>query len=301
VRAIDLFAGWGGFSLGAEQAGLNVVWAANHWQLAVDAHAKNLPGTAHSCQDLNQANFYDVPDFDVLLASPACQGHSQASQPKRRVFHDQLRSTAWAVVAACDAKLPAAIVIENVVDFRRWRLYDAWCRALNDLGYQLEEHEVLASEHGVPQRRLRLFIVGVRASAPLGLKLERRPEVAARPIIERNVGSWKRVTDAPARVQERIAKGRRNHGERFFSQHVSNHPGVSLDEPLRTITTKDQWILVEGSKYRPLTVQEHARAMGFPDSYIFPTATRKDLIKGLGNAVCPPVARQILSTMKGAT
>ena len=51
TRAVDLFAGWGGFTEGAERVpGVDVLWAANHWPLAVEAHALNHPGTAHSCQ-----------------------------------------------------------------------------------------------------------------------------------------------------------------------------------------------------------------------------------------------------------
>lgn len=47
MRAIDLFAGAGGFSTGAKMAGCAVVWAANHWRAAVDIHASNHPDTAH--------------------------------------------------------------------------------------------------------------------------------------------------------------------------------------------------------------------------------------------------------------
>ncbi|HEB56642.1 MAG TPA: DNA cytosine methyltransferase [Gammaproteobacteria bacterium] len=39
MKAIDLFAGAGGFSTSATQAGTNVIWAANHWRVAVDTHA----------------------------------------------------------------------------------------------------------------------------------------------------------------------------------------------------------------------------------------------------------------------
>jgi DNA (cytosine-5)-methyltransferase 1 len=76
VKAVDLFAGWGGFTLGANQAGLDVVYAANHWQTAVDVHERNHPNAVHACQDLRQADWSALPAYDVLLASPACQGHS---------------------------------------------------------------------------------------------------------------------------------------------------------------------------------------------------------------------------------
>jgi len=56
VIAIDLFAGLGGFTEGAEQAGVKVVWTANHWSDAVEAHKRNHPDAHHVCQDLQQAD-----------------------------------------------------------------------------------------------------------------------------------------------------------------------------------------------------------------------------------------------------
>ena len=99
MKAIDLFAGAGGFSTGATLAGCNVVWAANHWQSAVEIHAANHPGAQHVCQDLHQANWAAVPADDILLASPCCQGHSKArGKASGNPQHDTSRSTAWAVV-----------------------------------------------------------------------------------------------------------------------------------------------------------------------------------------------------------
>ncbi len=308
MRTADLFAGWGGFSLGAEQAGAEVIIAANHWRLAVDAHQSNHPGATHLCQDLNQANFYDWPDFDLLLAGPSCQGYSQAAQPSRKRdgtvkrHHDALRSTAWAVISAADAKEPGAIIVENVPDFLRWRLYRAWNTALEDLGYSLEQHVIRASHLGVPQRRDRLFIVAVRAGSPLGLTVPKTPEPAFGPHIEWDTGNWKPVAGKSIRVRERIAAGRaRGLGDRFLTQHVTGHRGVSLDEPIRTITTKRQWAVVDGERMRPLTVRENARAMGFPDDYRWPSgATNSDQIRGLGNSVCPPVAKWLVEQVRAA-
>ena len=296
VKAVDLFAGWGGFSLGAEQAGVEVQWAANHWPLAVRAHSENHPSATHVCQDLRQADWTKLPSYDLLLASPACQGHSQASQPKRRVYHDALRATAWSVVDCADVTEPSAIIVENVVDFRRWRLYEPWCDALRVLGYKLQELVLTASFHGTPQRRKRLFIVATKRGVEI--KLEREPTEAAfvHCIQWRAQHSWRNVGDANPNVRSRIEAGRSNHGPVFLSQHVSNHPGVGLHEPIRTITTKDQWLFVNGEVYRSLSIRELARGMGFPDSYNWPEgASRKDIIKGLGNAVPPPLARKLIT------
>src|SRR6476620_5509626 len=118
LTCVDLFAGMGGTTLGATSAGLRVLVSANHNAVAVATHRLNHPDVDHVTQDLQQANFYDWPDFDVLLASPACQGHSRA-RGKDRPHHDGTRSTAWAVVAAAEAKRPSYLAVENVPDFLR--------------------------------------------------------------------------------------------------------------------------------------------------------------------------------------
>lgn len=124
MKAIDLFSGAGGFTTGATMAGCNVVWAANHWPDAVATHASNHPTTLHSCQDLQQADWTQVPTHDLLLASPACQGHSRA-RAKDRAHHDAQRSTAWAVVSAAECHRPTVVLVENVPEFSAWALYPA--------------------------------------------------------------------------------------------------------------------------------------------------------------------------------
>ena len=107
MLAVDLFAGAGGSTTGATQAGARVLWAANHWPAAVEIHRVNHPAVAHACQDLHQTNFFELPDHDLAMASPACQGHSRAKGTERP-HHDAMRSTAWAVVSCAEAKRPSA-------------------------------------------------------------------------------------------------------------------------------------------------------------------------------------------------
>ena len=170
LTAIDLFAGAGGFTTGATQAGARVLWAANHWQAAVNAHAQNHPATVHACQDLHQTDWSTVPAHDLLLASPACQGHSRA-RGKEQPRHDAARSTAWAVVSCLEAHRPAFGLVENVPELRKWVLYPAWRMALGALGYSIAEHVVDAADFGTPQNRERLFLVLARSLAPLRLRL----------------------------------------------------------------------------------------------------------------------------------
>lgn len=303
MRAIDLFAGWGGFTLGAQEAGVDVVWAANHWPLAVQTHAMNHPGTIHEVQDLRQADWSALPPYELLLGAPACQGHSTASQPRRRAYHDALRATAFAVIDCADVTNPEAIIVENVESFTRWRLYDEWCGMLRKLGYQIDTRIVTASRHGVAQRRTRMFLLATRPGVRVPQLVESDTEPAFGPLLlDVPESVWTPVASATPGVQQRIANGRRRHGRRFLTQHTTNHAGVALTEPIRTITTAaGHWNLVDGDRYRALTGRELARGMGFPDTFVWPEETTvSQVTTGLGNAVCPPVARQVVAAVADA-
>lgn len=302
MKAVDLFAGAGGFSTGATQAGAEVLLAANHWPQAIACHRANHPDTKHLCQDLQQADWRQVPGHELLLASPACQGHSRA-RGKERPHHDALRSTAWAVVSCAEAHWPQVILVENVVEFRAWRLYPAWQMALTMLGYSLAEHIIDAADLGVPQHRERLFIVAARSRAPLRLKLPQRPQRPVEEVIRWKEGRWSKV-DRPgraARTLERWRNGRRDGlGRRFLLPYYGSvRTGRPLDRPIGTLTTVDRYAVVDGDRMRMLSVAECKAAMGFPQDYKL-APTHRDSMKLLGNAVCPPVAQALVQAIKEA-
>lgn len=303
MNAIDLFAGAGGFSTGAAMAGANVVWAANHWPVAVEWHAANHPGTVHACQDLHQADFRDAPAHDILLASPACQGHSRA-RGAEKPHHDALRSTAWAVVTCAEVHRPAVALVENVPEFAEWALYPAWCAAMNAMGYALAPMVIDAADHGVAQNRRRLFVAATRSKHPVELKMPSRPVATASDVIDFNAGRWSQI-DKPGRSTRtlaRIASGRAAHGARFVAPYYgsgSGETGRSLYRPLGTITTRDRWAVIDGDRMRMLSSDECRKAMGFPDGYLLPS-THKEAVHLLGNAVCPPVARDLIQAIKEA-
>lgn len=297
LKAIDLFAGAGGFSTGATMAGVDVVYAANHWQMAVDFHARNHPRAEHQCQDLHQADWSRLPRHDIGLASPACTGHSPA-RGKDKPHHDLQRSTAWAVVSCAEHNREEFWVVENVPAFQNWLLYPSWLDAMKRLGYAVAPHIIDAADHGVPQHRERLFLVCSRSKSPLYLRLPRREHVPVDSIIEWDHPKWTRI-NRPGRslnTLARIASGRERYGRRFVAPFYGSGSGLtgrSIHRPVGTITTIDRWAIIDGDRMRMMQRNEVRRAMGFPDDYHLPS-THKETIHMLGNAVCPPVPRDIL-------
>ena len=307
LRAVDLFAGAGGFSSGAVAAGARVVWAANHWRAAVDVHAAAHPNTVHACQDLCQADFTAIPRHDVLLASPACQGHSRA-RGKERAHHDATRATAWAVIAAVEAHEPEAVVVENVEDFRRWKLFPVWRSALEAYGYAITERVIDAADLGVAQHRERLFLVASRRG-PIEIEVpELENQVAAESILDWESGSWSAIHKPrrAAKTIERIERATANGlGDRFLvAYYGSEKHGRRLDRPLGTVTTRDRFVLVDtaAGRLRCLTPVEYRRAMGFPESYdrILARVSRKKAVHLLGNAVVPQVAELVVGQVAAA-
>lgn len=304
IDAVDMFAGAGGFSTGAAMAGCRVVWAANHWPAAVQWHAANHPDTEHACQDLQQADFTAVPRHDLLLASPACQGHSPA-RGKERPHHDAQRATAWAVVTCAEVHRPYSFIVENVPAFaQRWVLYPAWCAAMSALGYALAPMILDTADHGVPQNRRRLYIVGTRSKHPIELSLPRQPHRSAADVIDLAAGNWSPVhkPGRSARTLARIADGRRRFGHTFLAPYYgsgSGETGRSIHRPIGTLTTRARWAVIRGDEMRMVKATEGRDLMGFPRDYKLPE--NENLAWHLiGNAVSPIQARDLIESVRRA-
>jgi DNA (cytosine-5)-methyltransferase 1 len=182
LTATDLFAGAGGSSTGAAQAGVSVLLAVNHFAAAIDSHAANHPGTDHDRQDLTVVEPGRYRRTDLLIASPSCTGFSRAMnrrvarpdadaaslerQLAKAQVRERSRAHAWTVVEWAEHHRYDAIVVENVVEFRAWALFPAWLDAMAALGYVHQLCSINAAFAGVPQSRDRLYIVFRRSGLP---------------------------------------------------------------------------------------------------------------------------------------
>lgn len=323
LRAADLFAGAGGFTTGAEMAGLEVVWAVNHWPLAFDVHQANHPDVKHdrsNLLDVDATWFSNMPEVDVLLASPSCQAFSEASTRGRTGARgsgssgEMLRATALSVITAIDGmarrrKKPRLVIVENVRGFQKWsdppardgKQYRWWLAGIENYGYHVTEVLIDAADVGVPQNRERLFVVASLDGKP-EIPEPSEEHVGFRCCVDLDDGEWRQVDkiDAPG-AKKRIVEARKHHEDEdaFLIHHDSYTKGRSLDRPIGTITaTTHQWGIVKrGARgrdlYRLLSVDEYRRAMAFPDGYILPDGVTNATML-LGNAVCPPVAQYVI-------
>jgi DNA (cytosine-5)-methyltransferase 1 len=209
----DLFCGCGGSSLGAANVkDVEVVWAMNHWKLAVDSHNINHPKTKHDVADISNTHPGRYTRTNILVGSPECTNHSLAKGKKRKnlaqcdLFKQKeidlsairSRATMWDIVSFTEHHRYEHIVVENVVDVRHWVLFSSWLKAMHNLGYKhrcVYLNSMFA--HGpeltgfAPQSRDRIYIVFWKKNNPEP-DLEIRPSApCARCGVVEAYQSWK--------------------------------------------------------------------------------------------------------------
>lgn len=161
LTALGLFSGCGGLDYGAERAGFDVVSAFDTDADSVETYNRNLVGTAVVC-DVSAISSQELPrHVDLLLGGPPCQGFSSAGAKRKYDPRNEL----WRGYLSVLAQLrPKAFVLENVRGFLSRALPD-FLRGLEDLvgdSYHVEGKLVNTQFYGVPQRRVRAFVLGYR-------------------------------------------------------------------------------------------------------------------------------------------
>ena len=314
IRTYDMFSGLGGGSRGAAAAGATIVGGVDAWKLAVQVFADNFPDACANAGSVEQQDPRRIAEelgrIDLLLASPECTSHSCARGGRPR--SDASRNLAFEAVRYARAMTPRWIVIENVIQMRSWSRYPEFLADLRRLGYRIAEHVLNAADHGVPQRRRRLFLLCDReAEPPSHIPKRPGPKPSATRVLDRP-GTWRRSPlYSRSRAAATIARAGRalaalGDNSPFLIVYYGNDGAGGwqpLTVPLRTVTTIDRFGFCEpspdGATLRMLQVPELARAMGFNSDLILRRGTRRERIMMLGNAVCPPVMKAAVEALVG--
>jgi DNA (cytosine-5)-methyltransferase 1 len=176
--AVDLFAGAGGLALGFEQAGFDVAAAVEYDPVHALTHAFNFPQTEVICgdvaalpaEDLHRSvaaglrrhgrNAWDG-EIDVIFGGPPCQGFSTMG---KRLIDDTRNSLVFHFYRLVKELRPRYFVMENVPGIKAGGhagILQRLIEEFDSVGYLVAPPEILnAAEHGVPQDRRRLFLIG---------------------------------------------------------------------------------------------------------------------------------------------
>lgn len=332
MRTCDFFSGLGGFTYGAQSAGADVVLAANHNSDAIAWHESNHPEIQHVEQDLGELDMRALPDHELLVASPCCQGFTPSGRPGQstahRVNRDRVlanrqvaRNTCYAVLAAADVARPQRIIVENVVQFLEWcpherckcgLTFKAWLGMLESHGYTARVHRILASDYGSAQDRERAIITAA-LDGPIELAPTWGNEARAIGDCLLEDGDercrWQPIDSKTRKskfgtMRERMRRVQDRFGTRVTWANVDSAIGRSESDHFPTLTTRSlsQTYLLDGDRCRMLEARELARAMSLPDSYKIPEGLRQRTVADrlIGNMIDCRVSQGVVEQVLAA-
>lgn len=318
VRALDVFAGAGGLSIGLEEAGFNIVAGAEWDADACETFAKAHPAAMVLEGDVNAMSFKRWRgSVDVVVGGPPCQPWSTGG---KRLGAEDPRDGWPSFVRTLREVNPRAFVAENVAGFatgsRRSR-FASLVEELEALGYSVTADVVNAADYGVPQKRQRLVIVGLRGASfefplPRFGPAQKNPWRTAGEVLgPEPIGAGNPSIVTYARCPDLRPSP--------YDGHVFNGGGrpIDLARPARTLLAsmggnKTPWIdtldvvpkyhahLLDGGEPRTgcvpgarrITVEEAALLQTFPVGMHF-AGPRSSCYRQIGNAVPPLLAHVV--------
>ena len=319
--SVELFAGAGGLALGLEKAGLHNILLSEIDKNACQTLRVNRPQWNVVEGDVAQIDFKQYKNkVDVLTGGFPCQAFSFAG--KRLGYEDARGTLFFEFARAVKETQPLICIGENVrglLQHDNGKTIAGMASVLNELGYDVIPPRLIkAIFHKVPQKRERVFIVGLRKNANLTFDWPRenkeiftiKDTLKAGKLYETDVpksmgqaypkskkeimqlippgGYWR---DLPIDLQKSYMKG---------SFHLTGGKTgmarrISWDEPSLTLTcspAQKQTERCHPDETRPFTMREYARIQTFPDDWIFAGSLTSQYAQ-IGNAVPVNLAEAI--------
>jgi DNA (cytosine-5)-methyltransferase 1 len=304
----DVFSGAGLFSGGFVAERCEPVLAVDLSKDAIDTYNRNLPavGVVKSVTEVT-----DIPQSDILIAGPPCQGFSTLG---RRDPLDVRNVLALEVVRWARASSAKVVVIENVPPFLNSPQWRDLAQGLRKLGYAIDTWELDAVNYGTPQLRRRAFTVASvigRVERPLPTsKRVSAGEVLSRPFRDGDsLHTWPEPQGvAAARIPLIPPRGDKRDVMRLAPelcppswakvgcQATDVWGRINPAEPANTIRctfqnpSKGRYL--HPTENRTLSLREGARLQGVPDEWHF-VGKPYPVARQIGNGVPVPLARAV--------
>ncbi|ADL01343.1 DNA cytosine methyltransferase [Brevundimonas subvibrioides] len=365
MRSVELFAGAGGLGIGVARAGFEPAAVVEWDRWACETLLENKPWPVHR-GDVREFSYDHLANIELVSGGPPCQPFSMGG--KHNAFLDRRDMFPEAIRAVRELQ-PKAFIFENVkgltrqafanyLEYIRLQLRHPEMEAragepwLDHLA-RLERHETSgshaglhynvvlrllnAANHGVPQKRERVFIVGFRsdlstewnfpaethsaralawAQGPEGdywdqhkVARNNRPLLVVPPKERPESQPWLTVRDAlvglpDPQTRPEAAKAFPDH--RFIpgARSYPGHTGSPLDQPSKTLKAGvhgvpggENMLRRPDGSVRYFSVRESARLQTFPDDFLFHGAWGETM-RQLGNAVPVRLAEIVAQSVR---
>jgi DNA (cytosine-5)-methyltransferase 1 len=319
---IDLCAGIGGLRIpfeakankGSDWRGLNgqCVFTSEKDENACKTYAENFKGksSAQTLYDEIDRDFTlrdpnSIPNHDLLLAGFPCQPFSQAG--KRRGFTDERGSVFAAIANIIRVKQPRVVLLENVRGLLSLKNPDSGTHAIEEILQELESCGYFvpkprlfnARDYGLPQNRVRLFILAIRNDIARKNDLvnnadfERywpkptcdRDSLKVGDFLERNVPSSYTISDRLWQGHLERKEKNKSMGKGFGYQAFDRSSSYVATISARYYKDGAEALLLQKNKNpRKLTPRETGNLQGFPENFIL-SESKVQAYKQFGNAV----------------
>lgn len=162
---LSLFSGAGGMDVGFKNAGVNILWSNELDKDACNTYEANHPESLLYRGDVRDT-YHDLEKYkgtDIVFGGPPCQGFSVAGKMDP---NDERSTLIWTYLDVVKIIKPRAFVLENVsalAKLEKWSsVRTKLIQIANELGYSCYPILLNSADYGVPQKRERVFFIGIR-------------------------------------------------------------------------------------------------------------------------------------------
>ena len=319
LKVGSLFCGCGGSDLGLlggfkfinkvyKKLPMEIVYAIDIDVKAVRTYNHNFSHNA-VVGSVTECKKKDIPDIDILIGGFPCQSFSTVNPTKDPFDERGLLYKSMAKILR--DKKPKAFIAENVkglMVLKKGKIFESVLKEFDKQGYDLSYSLLNSADFGIPQKRQRVFIVGIRKDLNKEFKFpsvlhHEKPKLKQKCWVPLNKVIDSLIPDDDKYYfSEKAVRGMKN-----AKNNMKRGLWQDLEKPCLTITShlakvsinsRDPVLLVNPKKelYRRFTPLEAARIQSFPDSFEF-LGSEADAYRQIGNAIPPVLMWKIANTL----
>ena len=313
LKVASFFSGCGGSDLGIigdfkflgklyKGLPFKIIYAIDIDKYAVETYNKNFKHHA-ILDNIKNIKKENIPNFDILVGGFPCQSFSTINPTKN--INDERANLYKELVKIVHLKKPKFFILENVkglTTLQKGKILKKVKQDFKNSGYKVQHKILLASNFGIPQKRERVFIIGIRNDINTEYRYPKETHSESNWVALNSVIDSLIPPDEKFYFSERAVQGMKNaknNMKRGLYQDL-NKPCLTITSHLAktSLNSRDPVLLVNSQKeiYRRFTPREAARIQSFPDEFIFPVSDTQ-AYKQIGNAIPPVLMWNIMNSL----